>query len=670
MEKTLEPLIGEGDSDYWHSISSAWSDVRASGDRFPEQFDTFSHLFNDVRHTGSIKEFLDTLSLYKTKTEKLALEITAADEKAKRFEAEEKLVAVAHQAVILRGENLKEGAPCPVCGSFDHPWSGKTEPDTDEKITEAHENVENAREGLEIMKLKLEETLQELSHVSKEKAVEYDKRTGQIERLLKEKTDAENELKLVKQQAEANASQLGSLERQKDKIVKEKDEQIAEIDAMEIKIKEKRSAFLELIPSIFGGEPMDSALAKFKILITTARQHARELEENKHKILACETSIQENSERLKEETGRLNTLLEAAKQYEDDASRLKEQALEMTEDLGADAARSALTAHLETMETLQNTHMETYRDSELSLTRSREKCQGIKNDVKRTSEKFDNAQYIQALESAGFSSIEEHKAAFREQAWHSHNKQIIEQYEKDVHSVEENIKTHEEVFAEKPYAPDELRDIIERENALIISINESNSIKGGILKNIETLTENLNKRTEQEKKLETTRKEMERWQKLAEVMPRNELRDFALKTMFDLLIRFANRQLSEITSRYSLKAMDMRDMVVIDRWNAGEERPVETLSGGESFLVSLSLALALSELSKGRSRLESLFLDEGFGTLDGETLDAALCALESLRLSGRTIGIISHIDQLTRRIPVRIEVRKTGNGSSKISVRG
>ena len=153
-------------------------------------------------------------------------------------------------------------------------------------------------------------------------------------------------------------------------------------------------------------------------------------------------------------------------------------------------------------------------------------------------------------------------------------------------------------------------------------------------------------------------------------MPANSLRDFALKTMFDLLIRFANHQLSDITSRYALKVKDMKDMVVIDRWNAGEERPVETLSGGESFLVSLSLALALSELSSGRTQLDSLFLDEGFGTLDAETLEAAMYALESLRLSGRTIGVISHIDMLTKRIPVRIEVKKTGNGTSRIQMKG
>ena len=95
-----------------------------------------------------------------------------------------------------------------------------------------------------------------------------------------------------------------------------------------------------------------------------------------------------------------------------------------------------------------------------------------------------------------------------------------------------------------------------------------------------------------------------------------------------------------------------------------------SLSGGESFLISLSMALALSERSSGRSRLESLFLDEGFGTLDSKTPDAALNALESLRLSGRTIGVIGHIDRISRRIAVGIDVERTGVGTSAIYVKG
>ena len=96
-----------------------------------------------------------------------------------------------------------------------------------------------------------------------------------------------------------------------------------------------------------------------------------------------------------------------------------------------------------------------------------------------------------------------------------------------------------------------------------------------------------------------------------------------------------------------------------------------TLSGGESFLVSLSLALALSDLARHRISINSLFLDEGFGTLDAETLDIALDALDSLNnSSGKTIGIISHIESLKERIPSRIELTIEGGlGNSKLDSR-
>ena len=94
----------------------------------------------------------------------------------------------------------------------------------------------------------------------------------------------------------------------------------------------------------------------------------------------------------------------------------------------------------------------------------------------------------------------------------------------------------------------------------------------------------------------------------------------------------------------------------------------ETLSGGESFLTSLALALALADLSRGRAQLNSLFLDEGFGTLDTETLDVAIAALEGLRMQGRSIFLISHIQELTRRLPVKINVKKQGNGSSSVDI--
>lgn len=105
----------------------------------------------------------------------------------------------------------------------------------------------------------------------------------------------------------------------------------------------------------------------------------------------------------------------------------------------------------------------------------------------------------------------------------------------------------------------------------------------------------------------------------------------------------------------------------MDTWQADALRDTRTLSGGESFLVSLALALALSDLVSHKTRIESLFLDEGFGTLDAETLDCALDALDALNASGKTIGVISHVEAMKERIPVQIKVRKiNGLGYSKL----
>ncbi|HEX8907839.1 MAG TPA: SbcC/MukB-like Walker B domain-containing protein, partial [Anaeromyxobacteraceae bacterium] len=110
-------------------------------------------------------------------------------------------------------------------------------------------------------------------------------------------------------------------------------------------------------------------------------------------------------------------------------------------------------------------------------------------------------------------------------------------------------------------------------------------------------------------------------------------------------------------------------LVVEDAWTGVTDRPAGALSGGESFLASLALALGLSDVVLRRSgglRLDSLFVDEGFGTLDEETLDDAVRALEELREHGRLVGIISHVPELRRRIPARIEVRRGADGSTAV----
>ena len=108
-----------------------------------------------------------------------------------------------------------------------------------------------------------------------------------------------------------------------------------------------------------------------------------------------------------------------------------------------------------------------------------------------------------------------------------------------------------------------------------------------------------------------------------------------------------------------------RDILVVDNWNAGETRDVRSLSGGETFLASLSLALAMVEYLSQGSPLESLFIDEGFGTLDPETLEAVTLTLESLHEKGRLVGVITHVQELAERLPMQVRIEK-GQGVSRI----
>lgn len=143
----------------------------------------------------------------------------------------------------------------------------------------------------------------------------------------------------------------------------------------------------------------------------------------------------------------------------------------------------------------------------------------------------------------------------------------------------------------------------------------------------------------------------------------DKFRRYAQGLTLDCLVSLANQQLDKLHGRYLLQRNHQAnlELQVIDGWQADTVRDIKTLSGGESFLVSLALALALSDMVSHRTQLESLFLDEGFGTLDAETLDIALDALESLNASGKTIGVISHVEAMKERIPVQIAVKK-GNG--------
>jgi exonuclease SbcC len=137
------------------------------------------------------------------------------------------------------------------------------------------------------------------------------------------------------------------------------------------------------------------------------------------------------------------------------------------------------------------------------------------------------------------------------------------------------------------------------------------------------------------------------------------------------LLSFANIHLQDLSNRYRIERIpNTLGLQVVDLDMGDEIRTVYSLSGGESFLVSLALALGLASLSSSKMKVESLFIDEGFGSLDPNTLNIAMDALERLHNQGRKVGVISHVQEMTERIPVQIKVSKKASGRSQVEVIG
>ena len=180
-----------------------------------------------------------------------------------------------------------------------------------------------------------------------------------------------------------------------------------------------------------------------------------------------------------------------------------------------------------------------------------------------------------------------------------------------------------------------------------------------------------------EKRIQEVRKNSQHWILLNELIgdaKGNKFNTFAQDLTLLQLLRLANKRLAMLSQRYiidnSAQGED-ESLVVIDQDMGGVRRTVKSLSGGETFILSLALALALSDLASSNVQIQSLFIDEGFGTLDPDTLDQTLTTLEQLQEEGsKMIGIISHVSTLKERISTQIQIVPNGRGFSSVQIIG
>ena len=189
---------------------------------------------------------------------------------------------------------------------------------------------------------------------------------------------------------------------------------------------------------------------------------------------------------------------------------------------------------------------------------------------------------------------------------------------------------------------------------------------------LELHQQNLAKQNQFSEQIKTIQTEEHRWGKISGLMgdaTGKKFRDYAQQYNLDILLEHANQQLAMLSQRYTLKRLENSlSLAIIDHDMDGETRSVASLSGGESFLTALALSLAIANMASGSMKIESLFIDEGFGTLDASSLHMVMNALDQLQNQGRKVVLISHIQDMHERIPVQIQVRPLGAGASTIEI--
>jgi len=200
--------------------------------------------------------------------------------------------------------------------------------------------------------------------------------------------------------------------------------------------------------------------------------------------------------------------------------------------------------------------------------------------------------------------------------------------------------------------------------------------KGEIKTKLEINRKIKEKNEETVKEILKQEKVFENWHILKNLLGRNidSFNSYVQRiTLKNLIIR-ANIHMFKLNERYSLemnenfKEGEELNFMLIDHFQADEKRLVDTSSGGEKFLISLALALGLSDLASKNVKIDSLFIDEGFGTLDNKTLETVISTLGTLQKQGKMIGIISHVENLKERINTQIQVLKKSNGVSEIKI--
>ncbi|MDL2312120.1 Flp pilus assembly complex ATPase component TadA [Bacteroidales bacterium OttesenSCG-928-B11] len=579
-----------------------------------------------VNLADNLQQIDSQLALNKKTFSKNEERIKIVQEKLEELKIEtERLNTLLPAEIAVLREKLVEGEPCPVCGSRHHPLDDLS---PDGKLNE-----------------------EEINKAKAKNEKEWEKRNNEI-------LDARNDNHKLSGLIDNNQLQI-------DQVKKTLAEKLADFNGWEKLLEEgvlqerlvKRAT--EWQSKTVEKEKISSTII---ILSNSLNNEKFRLEEIRKDELLKKDKLTLATEKLKDQREKRGELLEGksadevSTQFADNKKQLQkelEQAAAAKE--SAMSKRDSLKGNIERIKV----EIENTEDEE----------QTLRNEVEQWIGYSQSITMVQLTELAKYDAkkIAQMKAEIQEI---NHQKTVAET---TLAERKRNCDEHHKSL-EKPNAEENNDSLTQQRNNEQFQIEKSGKRKAEITVLLTNHKQGEQKIILYDKQLKEKRRiweNLERINSLFGSASGNKFKTIAQGYTLDALLNYANIHLKELSHRYELQRIpDSLALQIIDLDMLNEVRSVHSLSGGESFLVSLALALGLSSLSSNRMKVESLFIDEGFGSLDIDTLRIAMDALERLQNQGRKIGVISHVAEMTERITTQIRVVKESGGKSKVDIVG
>ncbi|MDA8136513.1 MAG: AAA family ATPase [Desulfobacteraceae bacterium] len=545
-------------------------------------------------------------------------------------------------------EKLKEGEACPLCGSLDHPYARGQIPQAD----------------------RTEESIKRLSSLI-EKAEDLEKGLKDREALEKASglalMEAEKQEVLVRHQEEDLRTDILRSEKEFHRV---SDDISRQTEAL---VLELQAFGLDGIPADGPGALMESLTARQKNFQDSLDRKIS-MEKRQAEVLAGISGLDRMVQSLEE---RIRESREKAGEHRLDLERLNSERIQCYGDKDPDREEARLERQVEAAEkavkTARKNRDEAREQVREGLTRisALEEATSSRQSGLLTRE----ASFLQACRTSGF---ETEVIFLSSRLSPDERKRLSEKagkLDESVLALEARKADREKrLLAEtqKQLTDQGLEDLGKEEAALQESLKTLGEEIGAVKQRLSDNALAQEKLLQKKQFIDLQRLECGRWDSLHGLIGSadgKKYRNFAQGLTFEVMVAHANRQLEKMSDRYLLIRDETQplELNIVDNYQAGEIRSTKNLSGGESFIVSLALALGLSHMSGRRVRVDSLFLDEGFGTLDEDALETALEALAGLHRQGKLIGIISHVPALKERIGTRIAVTPVSGGKSRIS---